>query len=151
MVDLQTGQSSRLGAQLMQVVRCPHGKNTIPTSASMQILHSLASFRIRFSSSSVSGLFTLEESLLFAIVLLSSDELVSLISPQLLAITLSKTFSTTFFHMDRRFLLFRYVLLAVLQVQRGFHQSVRLRVPSTRLLQLLSNRSLHSLHVQTYA
>jgi hypothetical protein len=46
-----TGQSFRLGAQFTQVTRCPHGKNTTPTSSSIQILHSRASLSRRTSSS----------------------------------------------------------------------------------------------------
>lgn len=46
------GQSCRLGAQLTQVTRCPHGRKTTPTSSSIQILHRRASLRRRTSSSS---------------------------------------------------------------------------------------------------
>lgn len=48
---LQTGQSGKLAAHAEQLMRCPHGKNTIFTSRSIQILQSLACLSMRFSSS----------------------------------------------------------------------------------------------------
>jgi len=52
---LQIGQCDRDFEHISQVDRCPHGRNTILISLSMQTLHVLASFSLRFSSSSATS------------------------------------------------------------------------------------------------
>ena len=51
----QSGQSLRAGAQWVQQMRWPHGRNTTPISLSMQILHVRSSFSRRFSFSRSEG------------------------------------------------------------------------------------------------
>merc|ERR1719431_1528149 len=48
---LQIGQFLNAGAHLTQETKCPQGNNTIETSSSMQILQSLCSLSLKFSSS----------------------------------------------------------------------------------------------------